>query len=111
MKKLIVILFYSIFLNFMAKSEPKPLQIGEKAPDFNLKGTDAKMYSLASFAEAKILVIVFTCNHSTIEKLYSQRFNDLNTKYKSLGFPSLAINSNKTKKPLDLDECPTLRTE
>ena len=85
--------------------------IGNTISDFSLKNVDGKTISLSDYKNAKGFIIVFTCNHSTFEKLYSQRFNDLNTKYKSLGFPSLAINSNKTKKPLDLDECPTLRTE
>lgn len=39
------------------------LQIGEKAPDFNLPATDGNTYSLDSFSNAKLLVIFFTCNH------------------------------------------------
>lgn len=39
------------------------LQIGEKAPDFKLPATDGKTYSLADFADAKALVVFFTCNH------------------------------------------------
>ena len=39
------------------------LQIGDKAPDFTLPATDGKTYSLADFADAKALVVFFTCNH------------------------------------------------
>jgi peroxiredoxin len=39
------------------------LQIGRKAPDFSLPATDGKTYSLASFTEAPVLVVFFTCNH------------------------------------------------
>ncbi|WP_223068226.1 thioredoxin family protein [Paenibacillus caui] len=39
------------------------LQIGDKAPDFYLKGTDGNHYSPESFAASKYLVIFFTCNH------------------------------------------------
>jgi peroxiredoxin len=39
------------------------LQIGDKAPDFQLPATDGKTYRLADFADAKVLVIFFTCNH------------------------------------------------
>ena len=39
------------------------LQIGQRAPDFNLKGVDGKEYSPDSFKDAKILVVMFTCNH------------------------------------------------
>ena len=39
------------------------LELGQKAPDFNLPATDGKNYSLADFADAKVLVVFFTCNH------------------------------------------------
>lgn len=60
------------------------LEIGEKAPDFNLPGTDGQVHSLADFADAPVLVIFFTCNHcpyvigsdevtrSTVEKFIPQ---------------------------------------
>lgn len=39
------------------------LEIGEKAPSFQLKATDGKTYTLADFSEANVLVVFFTCNH------------------------------------------------
>jgi peroxiredoxin len=39
------------------------LQLGERAPDFSLPATDGNSYSLADFADAKTLVVFFTCNH------------------------------------------------
>lgn len=39
------------------------LQIGDKAPDFELKATDGKIYTLRDFDDAETLVIFFTCNH------------------------------------------------
>ncbi len=39
------------------------LSLGAKAPDFKLPGTDGKMHELAELAEAKALVVFFTCNH------------------------------------------------
>lgn len=39
------------------------LQIGQHAPDFRLPATDGKTYSLASFKDAPVLVVFFTCNH------------------------------------------------
>ncbi len=41
----------------------KPLAIGAPAPDFRLPGVDGKTYSLKDFADAKVLVVVFTSNH------------------------------------------------
>ena len=39
------------------------LQLGEKAPDFNLPATDGKNYSLSEFDQFDTLVVFFTCNH------------------------------------------------
>ena len=39
------------------------LDIGAKAPDFNLPATDGKNYQLSDFNDAEVLVIFFTCNH------------------------------------------------
>lgn len=39
------------------------LPLGKKAPYFKLPATNGKSYSLDDFANAKILVIFFTCNH------------------------------------------------
>ena len=39
------------------------LQIGERAPDFELPATDGRTYHLSDFDDAKVLVIFFTCNH------------------------------------------------
>lgn len=44
-------------------NKPFTLQIGDKAPSFTLQATDGKQYSLEDFADAKFLVIFFTCNH------------------------------------------------
>lgn len=54
-------------------NEHKTLEIGAQAPDFNLKGVDGKMYSLASFKDAKVLVIIFTCNHCPTSQAYEER--------------------------------------
>ena len=39
------------------------LKLGDKAPDFKLPGTDGKTHALADLADAKVLVVFFTCNH------------------------------------------------
>ena len=39
------------------------LELGQPAPDFSLPGIDGKTYSPSSFKDAKLLVIVFSCNH------------------------------------------------
>ena len=38
-------------------------RLGIAAPDFSLKSVDGKSYSLASFKDKKVLVLMFICNH------------------------------------------------
>ena len=52
----------------MALTESRPIELQGKAPDFNLPGTDGKSYSLSSFSDAKILVVIFSCNHCPYAK-------------------------------------------
>lgn len=68
--------------------------IGDEATDFSLKGTDDKMYSLSQFADAKGFIVIFTCNHCPYAKAYEERIVALDAKYKSLGYPVIAINPN-----------------
>ncbi len=68
--------------------------IGDEATDFSLKGTDDKMYSLSQFADAKGYIVIFTCNHCPYAKAYEDRIKALDAKYKSLGYPVIAINPN-----------------
>ena len=44
-------------------SEYKKLRKGERAPDFSLKATDGKEYSLNDFKDKKAILIIFMCNH------------------------------------------------
>lgn len=47
----------------MALAYSNGMAPGTAAPAFSLPGTDGNTYSLASFADADVLVVVFTCNH------------------------------------------------
>lgn len=42
---------------------PFTLSLGDKLPDFKLPATDGKNYGPNDFANAKVLVVFFTCNH------------------------------------------------
>jgi peroxiredoxin len=39
------------------------LDLGAPAPDFSLPATDGNTYGLSDFADDKVLVVFFTCNH------------------------------------------------
>lgn len=79
------------------------LKIGEAAPDFRLPGVDGKEYSLRDFADAKLLLVVFTCNHCPTAQAYEERIVQLHADYKDRGVALVAISSNDDK-ALRLDE-------
>jgi len=81
----------------------KTLEIGDRAPDFNLPGVDGKEYSLADFAKAKLLLVVFTCNHCPTAQAYEDRIIQLDADYKDKGVALVAISPNDPK-AVRLDE-------
>jgi peroxiredoxin len=70
------------------------LQLGDKAPDFELSATDGKTYSLADFDEAETLVIFFTCNHCPYVVGSDEVTRQTADKYASPGVRFVGINSN-----------------
>src|SRR5258708_109680 len=83
--------------------EYKTLAIGASAPDFKLLGVDGKMYSLSSFKNANILMIVFTCNHCPTAQAYEERLIKLTGDYANKGVAVVAINPNDSSS-VRLDE-------
>jgi peroxiredoxin len=70
------------------------LQIGDKLPDFKLKGFDGNFYTNFDFADKYALAIVFTCNSSPISRAYSQRLIKMFEKYEEDSMAIVGINSN-----------------
>ena len=79
------------------------LPLGTAAPDFNLPGVDGRNYALKDFAAAKILVIIFTCNHCPTAQYYEERIKKLVVDYKNKGVALVAISPNDPKS-VRLDE-------
>lgn len=73
---------------------PFTLELGSKAPDFNLKATDGKSYSLSDFKDAKVLVIFFTCNHCPYVIGSDELTRATADKYAPNGVVFVGINSN-----------------
>lgn len=86
-----------------AAAEVKTLPIGSAAPDFALPGVDGKTYKLADFDRAKILVIIFTCNHCPTAQAYEERIKKLHSDYKDRGVALVAISPNDPR-AVRLDE-------
>ena len=74
--------------------EPKTLDIGEKAPNFSLPAVDGRNYKLADFAQADILVVIFTCNHCPTAQAYEDRIKKLAADYKDKKVAVVAISPN-----------------
>jgi peroxiredoxin len=70
------------------------LKIGSPAPDFSLPGVDGERYSLESFRDADILVIVFTCDHCPTAQAYEDRIKRLAADYKDKKVALVAISPN-----------------
>jgi peroxiredoxin len=73
------------------------LPIGSPAPDFALPGIDGKVHKLSEYARAKILAIVFECNHCPMSQLYEGRIDKLYKAYRDKGVAFVAINPNNPK--------------
>jgi len=72
----------------------KTLAIGAKAPDFDLPGVDGRNHKLSDFDDAKVLVVVFTCNHCPTSQAYEDRLEKLCVDYKDKGVAVVAISPN-----------------
>lgn len=95
MKKILSYLpFVAVLALALSFTPAGSLKVGSSAPDFTLKNIDGKMVSLADFNNEKGAIVVFTCNHCPYAKLYEERIKALDAKYKSKGWPVIAINPN-----------------
>jgi thiol-disulfide isomerase/thioredoxin len=97
---LLIALLVSASFTFIDR---QTLAIGAQAPDFKLTGVDGKTYTLASFKNAKVLVVVFMCNHCPTSQAYEHRIIKLTSDYAPKGVRLVAINPNNPSS-LRLDE-------
>lgn len=70
------------------------LPLGTEAPDFSLPGGDGDMVSLADFAGAPALLVMFICNHCPYVKHVAPELAKLGTEYQEQGVAVVAICSN-----------------
>ena len=106
----LVLLATSVFCT-AAPAEHETLAIGSKAPDFDLKGFTInadgdykeKRYQLKTFADAKLILLIFTANHCPTAQAYEERIKQLAKDYRDRGVAVVAISSNNPES-LRLDE-------
>lgn len=94
MKNFITAVTVFLFNMLLSQAQTTTLKAGDTAPDFKLKNVDGKEVSFASFPKAKGFIVVFTCNTCPYAVAYEQRIIDLDKKFKSQGYPVIAVNPN-----------------
>jgi peroxiredoxin len=97
-------LAFFLLLTPVFADEPHPtLALGSAAPAFSLPGIDGKTHKLNDYAAAKVLVLVFTCNHCPTAQLYETRVKKLADDYRGKGVTLVAIQPNNPA-AIQLDE-------
>ncbi|WDE98523.1 redoxin domain-containing protein [Lentisphaera profundi] len=76
---------------------PKTIDIGAPAPDFKLKGVDGKLHDMAEYSDAKVLALLFTCNHCPSAQAYEDRLIQLVKDYEGKSVHLVAISSAAPK--------------
>jgi peroxiredoxin len=74
--------------------DARELKLGDAAPDFKLKGIDGKMYTLADFKKAKVLMVVFLSNHCPYSHAAEGRLIPMFAELKAKGLEIVSINPN-----------------
>jgi len=99
-KYLVLLCSFTIYCQLLASqstAEPETLKPGSLAPDFSLPGVDGKTYNLDSFAKARVLVIIFSCNHCPTAQAYEDRIIALANDYSPSGVEVVMISPNSVK--------------
>jgi peroxiredoxin len=78
----------------MARTASTMLPLGTKAPDFSLVNVDGRTVSLADFADAPALLVIFMCNHCPFVKHLAAAIAQLTPVYSARKVAIVGINSN-----------------
>ena len=82
----------------MALMHSKGMAVGTLAPSFSLPGVDGKTWSVDSFEDAQLLVVVFTCNHCPYAIASEDRLIEIQNDYGDKGVRLVAISPNDAEK-------------
>lgn len=98
LKFIVLFIVTSLMAAFTVAKTAGGYKVGDIAADFSLKNVDGKQVALKDIKGAKGYIVVFTCNHCPYAQAYEDRIIALDKKYRSLGYPVVAINPNDPKK-------------
>ncbi len=72
-----------------------PFKIGQKAPTFeNLSSTDGKTYSLSTFDDKQIVVLIFMANRCPTARVYTERLKAIQNEYGPKSVQLIGVNSD-----------------
>lgn len=72
-----------------------PFEIGQKASSFkDLPGVDGKRYSLSTFDDKQIVILIFMANRCPTARVYTDRLKSIQTDYGDRTVQLLGINSD-----------------
>ena len=103
MRFLTIGLMAFLFAQSCFSADVKTLEIGAKAPNFDLPGVDDQNHRLSDFKDAEILVVLFTCNHCPTAQAYEDRIIQLHADYSDKNVALVAISPNSAE-AVRLDE-------
>jgi peroxiredoxin len=78
----------------MVRTPSTMLTLGTKAPEFSLVNVDGRTASLADFAKAPALLVIFMCNHCPFVKHLADALAQFAAEYMDKGLAVVGINSN-----------------
>lgn len=93
-KLVLVCAVFAVATAFTLATTNSGYEIGDAATDFELQNVDGRMVSLADYEDAKGFIVIFTCNTCPYAVANEDRIIALDKKYKTKGYPVIAINPN-----------------
>ena len=94
MKAVVLSLAFAATAFAAEEKTPPVLAIGSPVPDFELPGIDGQKHKLAEYADAKVLCLIFTCNHCPDAIAAAGRMEEIHKAYKDKGVAVVAVNSS-----------------
>ncbi|MFM9961482.1 MAG: thioredoxin family protein [Planctomycetaceae bacterium] len=93
--------------SLLAAKFNKVLDIGKPAPAWNeLLGVNGRRHSLDDLKDAKLVVVVFACNHCPVVKAYERRLIRFVDEYRDKGVEFVAISVSRHPS----DQLPQMKT-
>jgi len=82
------------YLTNVVLTENRDLPLATACPDFRLPSVDGETFALEDFREAKVLVVMFICNHCPYVQAVEDRIIRLHRDYAPRGVQLVGICSN-----------------